>query len=104
MPGLDGTGPRGLGPLTGGGRGFCNPFMATQWGMGYPYAGYRPYSRFGMARGWGMGYPYTGYSVYPRYGYPSPWPGLGRGWQTYGMRPYGPAYPPWGAYAPPMAW
>ncbi|MEA3255841.1 MAG: DUF5320 domain-containing protein [Candidatus Altiarchaeota archaeon] len=23
MPGLDGTGPRGLGPLTGGGRGFC---------------------------------------------------------------------------------
>ena len=23
MPGLDGTGPRGMGPLTGGGRGFC---------------------------------------------------------------------------------
>lgn len=23
MPGFDGTGPRGLGPLTGGGRGFC---------------------------------------------------------------------------------
>ena len=23
MPGLDGTGPRGLGPMTGGGRGLC---------------------------------------------------------------------------------
>jgi hypothetical protein len=23
MPGFDGTGPRGLGPITGGGRGFC---------------------------------------------------------------------------------
>lgn len=28
MPGFDGTGPRGLGPMTGGGRGFC---------AGYPY-------------------------------------------------------------------
>jgi hypothetical protein len=25
MPGLDGTGPRGMGPMTGGGRGFCSP-------------------------------------------------------------------------------
>jgi len=24
MPGFDGTGPRGLGPMTGGGRGFCS--------------------------------------------------------------------------------
>ena len=24
MPGLDGTGPRGIGPMTGGGRGFCS--------------------------------------------------------------------------------
>ena len=26
MPGFDGTGPRGIGPMTGGGRGFCNPY------------------------------------------------------------------------------
>ena len=26
MPGFDGTGPMGLGPMTGGGRGFCNPY------------------------------------------------------------------------------
>jgi len=25
MPGFDGTGPNGIGPMTGGGRGFCNP-------------------------------------------------------------------------------
>ncbi len=25
MPGFDGTGPNGMGPMTGGGRGFCSP-------------------------------------------------------------------------------
>ena len=25
MPGFDGTGPRGMGPMTGGGRGLCSP-------------------------------------------------------------------------------
>lgn len=25
MPGFDGTGPNGTGPMTGGGRGYCNP-------------------------------------------------------------------------------
>ena len=25
MPGFDGTGPNGMGPMTGGARGFCNP-------------------------------------------------------------------------------
>ena len=29
MPGFDGTGPNGMGPMTGGGRGFCSP-----WGVG----------------------------------------------------------------------
>jgi len=29
MPGFDGTGPNGMGPMTGGGRGFCSP-----WGTG----------------------------------------------------------------------
>ena len=26
MPGLDGTGPEGVGPMTGGRRGFCGPY------------------------------------------------------------------------------
>ena len=34
MPGFDGTGPGGMGPMTGGGRGFCNP----RGGMPRPYA------------------------------------------------------------------
>ena len=49
MPGFDGTGPRGMGPMTGGGRGFCSP-----WGMGVVS---RPYGRF---QGRGYGYPYYG--------------------------------------------
>ena len=49
MPGFDGTGPRGMGPMTGGGRGFCSP-----WGIGVAS---RPYGRF---QGMGYGYPYYG--------------------------------------------
>lgn len=46
MPGFDGTGPNGIGPMTGGGRGFC-----SSWGIG--------------ARGYAL--PRTPYT-YPRYG------------------------------------
>ena len=49
MPGFDGTGPMGMGPMTGGGRGFCGP-----WGTG---AGVRPY---GIPRWRGYGYPAGG--------------------------------------------
>ena len=41
MPGFDGTGPRGMGPMTGGGRGLCRP-----WGIGRGF-------RTGAAMGWG---------------------------------------------------
>ena len=45
MPGFDGTGPNGMGPMTGGARGFCdpygrrarwNPYTVPRWG-GYGY-------------------------------------------------------------------
>jgi len=49
MPGFDGTGPRGMGPMTGGGRGFCIP-----WGIG---AASHPYGAF---QGMAYGYPYYG--------------------------------------------
>jgi len=55
MPGFDGTGPRGMGPMTGGGRGFCAlplpgawptysvrgayPTYNVPWGMPYYGAG-----------------------------------------------------------------
>jgi len=52
MPGFDGTGPMGMGPMTGGGRGFCSPrgIGATRmhgfprWtGYAYPHYGPRPF-------------------------------------------------------------
>jgi len=65
MPGFDGTGPRGMGPMTGGGRGFCSP-----WGSG---TAYRSYGRF---QGMGYGYPYYGAGAsYPSYGAPTGVPG-----------------------------
>ncbi len=56
MPGFDGTGPRGMGPMTGGGRGFCSP-----WGRGTGARGY------GIPRGPGYGYRYYG-RPWPVYG------------------------------------
>lgn len=47
MPGFDRTGPQGMGPMTGGTRGFCNPV-----GTGYAAGGYG-YGR-GMAYGRGF--------------------------------------------------
>jgi hypothetical protein len=46
MPGLDGTGPRGLGPMTGGGRGHCRVSAGAR-GMGYRRGGIFP--RYGGA-------------------------------------------------------
>lgn len=87
MPGLDGTGPMGMGPMTGGGRGLCNPYWggmgyypayAPSYGM-YPYRPFgfgrgffgrgRGFGRgFGRGRGWGRGYWGGGY--YAPYGMP----------------------------------
>ncbi len=45
MPGFDGTGPMGGGPMTGGARGYCNPSS-----QGVPYYGYG--RGLGLARGY----------------------------------------------------
>ncbi len=52
MPGFDGTGPRGMGPMTGGRRGFCAVPGAS------PVA--RPY---GFRRGAGYGYGYANAAI-----------------------------------------
>ena len=51
MPGFDGTGPNGMGPMTGGGRGFCSTrgasvrnYAFTRW---TPYA-YPRYGAYGF--------------------------------------------------------
>jgi len=53
MPGFDGTGPRGMGPMTGGGRGFCAIPLPGSWPA---YAGRAAYPPYGVP--WGM--PYYG--------------------------------------------
>jgi len=49
MPGFDGTGPMGMGPMTGSGRGLCSPWGAR--------ASMR---RFGSSRRAPYAYPYYG--------------------------------------------
>ena len=68
MPGFDGTGQMGMGPRTGGGRGFCLPgtrqVSQTYW-----------YGRgAGRGRGWynPAGFWQTAAYQYPRYGGASP--------------------------------
>jgi len=46
MPAFDGTGPMGMGPMTGGGRGWCNPYFRRMSPMpggfyGSPYPGWQ---------------------------------------------------------------
>jgi hypothetical protein len=77
MPAGDGTGPRGMGPMTGRGAGYCA-------GYGAPgYANPMPGWSFGMGRGrgrgggWGRGwrnmYYATGLPGWARYGYAPAW-------------------------------
>lgn len=75
MPGFDGTGPMGAGPMTGGAKGFCNPAY-TGYGGGYGYG-----------RGFGRGRGFRG-----RFG---AGPGSGRGFgRGFGPRAF---YPMWGS-------
>lgn len=80
MPGFDGTGPAGMGPMTGGARGWCSPY-------GRAYAGFGPYRRpfpvpvrspyaYGLRRPrWGLGRGFGGRGQGRGWG-----PGGGRGW------------------------
>ena len=82
MPGFDGTGPRGEGPMTGGARGYCNPnatAYGSAYGRGYGLGGGRGF-RGGPGPGFGWGGAYGGRGAYPARG-----------------GSYGPAYNP--AYA-----
>jgi hypothetical protein len=84
MPGFDGTGPRGMGPMTGGGRGFCSP-----WGLGRGTYGYGAgIGRGGRFRsfGGGFGRGYAGRGFGYGVGYPPAWGAA--------------AWPPYGAEAP----
>ncbi|HIC89478.1 MAG TPA: hypothetical protein EYP04_08760 [Anaerolineae bacterium] len=84
MPALDRTGPAGLGPMTGGGRGWCNPYSPLYAGVGFaPYSPYRawyaywsywgPPRAYGFRRlAWPWGRRFWGRSA--------GWGGRSRGW------------------------
>ena len=63
MPGFNRTGPRSMGPMTGGARGLCNP-----WGRGIGRVTGRGY---GVGRGRGFG-PGWGQAYQTPYSYDSP--------------------------------
>jgi len=76
MPGGDGTGPMGMGPMTGRAAGYCagygvpgymNPYVGGR-GFGYGFYCCRRFGR-GFGRGfrgrWFYGDPYLGYPVAP---------------------------------------
>lgn len=58
MPRFDGTGPAGMGPMTGRGMGPCNPYWG---GSGYGYGR-------GMGRGFGRGMGWGRMATGPMYG------------------------------------
>jgi hypothetical protein len=75
MPAGDGTGPRGMGPMTGRGAGYCagygapgyaNPMPGRGFGMGWGRGG-------GRGRGWRNMYYATGLPGWARYGYAPAW-------------------------------
>ena len=99
MPGGDGTGPGGMGPMTGRAAGYC---------AGYPVPGYtnsvggRGY--FGMGRGGGRGGGWGRRNMFYATGLPG-WQRFGAGYPAYGgaapygnVGPYGAPYG--GAYGP----
>jgi len=49
MPGFDGTGPRGLGPMTGRGEGYCAIALPSAGTARAPSAQNRPYGYAGLA-------------------------------------------------------
>jgi len=78
MPAGDGTGPLGMGPMTGRGMGFCGGYAAP--GRAYPGSGRRFFGRGGWIGGGGHGWRHWYYAT-----------GLPR-WARGGIPP---------AYAPP---
>ena len=88
MPGGDGTGPAGLGPMTGRAAGFCAGYPVPGYMNPIPGRGFWGWGR-GGGRGWRHWYYATGLPGWARagYGYPT----------------WGPAVPFYPFYAGPAA-
>jgi hypothetical protein len=68
MPARDGTGPMGMGPMTGGGRGWCNPYYAGLRAPMWAYPHLQPFGWGGIPYGFSPGflnsYP-AGFRAFP---------------------------------------
>jgi len=65
MPGIDGTGPMGMGPMTGGGRGCC----AVPWAGDAPAVAFGGFARFrGRGRRYRWMYRMAGLPAWMRFG------------------------------------
>lgn len=63
MPGGDGTGPVGMGPMTGRAAGFCAGYSVPGYANPVGGRGFRGFGRgMGFGRGFGLG---AGYRAYP---------------------------------------
>ena len=85
MPAGDGTGPRGMGRMTGRGAGYCGGFDAPGWANAMPGRGLG--MGWGRGRGWRHQYYATGVPGWGRFGYAPAWGG------TPPAAPYGPYAP-----------
>lgn len=65
MPGGDGTGPMGMGPMTGRAAGYCAGYSAPGYANFVPGRG-RGFGRRGRGRGWRNGYYATGLTGWQR--------------------------------------
>ena len=63
MPGFDGTGPLGQGPLTGGGRGYCVVPIGSEKNLAAGYTGSREYS-INSGNPYNLGYRRTANRLY----------------------------------------
>jgi len=52
MPGYDGTGPRGMGPMTGGGRGYCATGVGGSNQIGFGSRRWPRWGGYGRGFGW----------------------------------------------------
>jgi len=73
MPAGDGTGPRGMGPMTGRGAGYCAGYGAPGYANPMPGRGFGMGRGGGRGRGWRHRYYATGLPGWARYGYAPAW-------------------------------
>ena len=88
MPGGDGTGPMGLGPMTGRAAGYCAGYSTPGYMNAIPGRGGFGFAGFGRVRGGGRGRR--------NWYYATGMPGWARA--AYGMPAFGGAVNPWGNY------